>query len=88
MAESRMAEFESAYARIKDQAKPAGWKRSMLLRDAGEKGLYRISTLWESREALDEMRRNTRVPVAVALFRNMGVEPDVRLFDIPLVIEK
>lgn len=85
---SRMGEFERAYASIKDQVKPPGWKRSMLLRDNGEEGLYRISTLLESREALDEMRRNSRVPVAVALFRDVGVEPSVRVFEIPLMVER
>ncbi len=85
---SRIGEFEEAYATIKEQAKPPGWKRSMLLRDTGEQGLYRISTLWESREALDKMRKNSRVPVALALFRDVGVEPNVRVFEIPVIVER
>jgi heme-degrading monooxygenase HmoA len=85
---SRVHEFETAYASIKGEQKPPGWKRSMLLRDTKEQGLYRISTLWETREALDAMRKSTSVPVAIALFRNVGVEPDVRIFEIPITIER
>jgi heme-degrading monooxygenase HmoA len=84
----RVRDFEAAYASVKDQAKPPGWKRSMLLRDTKEEGLYRVSTLWETREALDEMRKSTSMPVAIALFRNLGVEPNLRIFEIPLTIER
>ncbi len=84
----RAGDFEAAYASVKDQVKPPGWKRSMLLRDTKEEGLYRVSTLWETREALDEMRKSTSVPVAIALFRNVGVEPNLRIFEIPLTIER
>ena len=88
VAGSRIREFEAAYASVKDQPKPPGWKRSMLLRDTKEEGLYRVSTLWETREALDEMRKNTGVPVALALFRKVGVEPNLRIFEIPITIER
>ncbi len=85
---SRVREFEAAYASVKDQPKPPGWKRSMLLRDTTEQGSYRVSTTWETREALDEMRKSTSVPVAIALFRKVGVEPNLRIFEIPVTIER
>src|SRR6266487_7211925 len=84
---SRVLEFEAAYASVRDQAKPPGWKRSMLLRDTKEEGLYRISTLWDSREALEQMRKNTPVPFAVQIFRTHGAEPNVRIFEVPFAFE-
>ena len=85
---SRVLEFEAAYASVRDQPKPPGWKKSMLLRDTKEEGLYRVSTLWENRQALEEMWKSTSVPVAIALFRKVGVEPNLRVFEIPVTIER
>jgi len=84
---TRTKEFFSMYSSVRDQTKPPGWKRSMLLHDTSEEGLYRISTLWESREALEQMRKNARVPFAVEIFRIHGSEPDVRIFEVPLSFE-
>ena len=80
-------EFLAMYESVRDQAKPPGWKRSMLLRDTSEEGSYRISTLWDSREALEQMRRNTSVPFAVQIFRTHGAEPSVRVFEVPYAFE-
>ena len=88
MPSSSVLEFEAAYASVKDQPKPPGWKRSMLLRDTKEEGMYRVSTLWENRQALEEMRKSTSVPVAIALFRKVGVEPNMRIFEISVAIER
>jgi heme-degrading monooxygenase HmoA len=80
-------EFLAMYESVRNQAKPPGWKRSMLLRDTNEEGSYRISTLWESREALEQMRKNTSVPFAVQIFRTHGAEPNVRIFEVPFAFE-
>jgi len=84
---SKSQEFVAMYASVRDQPKPPGWRRSMLLHDANDEALYRVSTLWESREALEEMRKNTKVPFAVQIFRTHGDEPNVRIFEIPLAFE-
>src|SRR3989441_13271585 len=84
---TKTSEFLAMYASVKDQPKPPGWKRSMLLHDTSEEGLYRMSTLWESREALEQMRRNSRVPFAVQTFIPLGSEPNVRIFEVPLAFE-
>src|SRR5947199_9740778 len=80
-------EFLAMYGSGRDQAKPPGWKRSMLLRDTNEEGLYRISALWDSREALEQMRKNAPVPFAVQIFRTHGAEPSVRIFEVPFAFE-
>ncbi len=84
---TKTQEFLLMYASAKDQIKPPGWKRSMLLHDTSEEGLYRISTPWDSKEALDQMRKNTKVPFAVQIFRTHGAEPDVRIFEVPFAFE-
>jgi heme-degrading monooxygenase HmoA len=69
------------------QVKPPGWKRSMLLHDTDEEDLFRISTLWESREALEQMRKKSKVPFAVQILRSHGAEPSVRISEAPLAFE-
>ncbi len=51
----------------------------MFLHDTSDEGLFRISTLWENREALEQMRRNTGVPFAVEIFKTHGAEPNTRI---------
>jgi quinol monooxygenase YgiN len=84
---SKMRELELSYSALRDQPKPRGLMMSMLLRDASEEGLYRISTLWQDRQSLDEMRKVNKVPAAVALFKSQGVEPTVRIFDVAISIK-
>jgi len=75
--------FETAYAALKGRPLPPGLTTSFLTRDSADPGFYRVITVWESREALERMRSNTEVPAAIALFRNVDVEPQFQLHDIP-----
>ena len=83
----KMHEFESQYVSVRDLPKPRGMVSSTLLRDPSEEGLYQISTLWQNRKLLDEMRKANITPVAVALFKSHGVEPSVRVFDVLMTIK-
>jgi len=84
---ARTREFLSMYASVRNQVKPPGWKRSMPLHHTSEEDLFRISTLWDSREALEEMRKNSEVPFAVQIFRTHGAEPTVRIFEVSFAFE-
>jgi hypothetical protein len=41
--------------------------------------LWRVISVWRSREALDEYRRSVETPGGVLMFRAAGAEPAVRL---------
>ena len=73
------ADLEEAYRKLTADELPPGAVESFLLR--GESGEWRIATVWVSREALHEMRRATEVPGAIRVFRSVGVEPTVTIFD-------
>ncbi|HEX4934563.1 MAG TPA: antibiotic biosynthesis monooxygenase [Gemmatimonadaceae bacterium] len=60
---------------------PAGLLHSELLRDSRSPTRWRIETLWESRDALDRMRREG-VPEGVRMFRAAGVEPMLSVFTV------
>jgi heme-degrading monooxygenase HmoA len=60
----------------------AGLERSYLIHATRDSDLWRILTIWSSREALDEMRRSVDTPTGVLMFRNAQSEPTLSVFDI------
>ncbi len=43
---------------------------------------WRIATVWESREALEQMRSIGETPGALMAFRSAGAEPRVMVFEV------
>jgi hypothetical protein len=57
--------------------------RTFLLQGSADQTLWQIISVWKSREALDEMRNSGEIPTGVLLFRNVGAEPKLSIFDVP-----
>ena len=78
-------EFEESYKSLKNNSFPPGLLESFLLKDSNS-DVYRIATIWESLEVLENFRKSmgehNKVPTAVALFNKVGVEPDFKVFEI------
>ncbi|MFJ3728917.1 hypothetical protein ACIPYQ_41070 [Streptomyces sp. NPDC090045] len=49
---------------------------------SGQDGRWRIQTLWRDRAALDAMRAAPDGPAALRLFREVGADPGLALFDV------
>ena len=64
---------------------PPGLIKSTLLRAANDRTMWRIQTLWESREALDAMR-GTGTPRGVLIFRSAGAEPRLSILEVVAVL--
>ena len=60
---------------------PPGLVRTYLVQSAADPSLWRILTVWQSREVLDEMRRQG-TPGGVLMFRSAGAEPELSIMDI------
>jgi hypothetical protein len=45
--------------------------------------LWKILSVWKSREALDEMRNSGETPTGVLMFRSAGADPQLSIFDVP-----
>lgn len=58
---------------------PNGLLRTELLRGQSQ---WRIQTLWRDRAALDAMRAGSETPAAPRLFRNVGAEPSLQVYEI------
>lgn len=82
----KMHDFESQYVSIRDQPKPKGMISSTLLRDDSQDGTYRVETLWQSREAMEETQKSKQTTLAIALFKSHGVEPAIRIFEVSMII--
>lgn len=59
---------------------PDGLLRTELLR--GPDRQWRIETLWRDRAALDVMRAGAEPPAAPQLFRSVGAEPALQIWDV------
>ncbi len=82
---NKAKEFEAAYSELRNYpptALPKGWKMSYLIRDHNDRELYRIMTLWESIELLESYQRSVQTPTARALFKKVGFEPQLLVFDV------
>jgi len=57
--------------------------QTFLLQDLADQTFWRIVSVWKSREALDEMRNSGETPTGVLMFRNVGTEPKLSIFNVP-----
>ena len=83
--QAREAELQAAYRAAAHDSLPPGLVRSALLRAASDPTLWRIETLWESREALEAMR-GSGTPRGVQIFRAAGAEPMLSVLEVVAVL--
>jgi heme-degrading monooxygenase HmoA len=85
VAPERAADLRAAFAAAGARSTPPGLLRSDLLQSAAEPGVWRIQTLWESRETLQAMRR-AGTPEGVLMFRAAGAEATLSIFEVAATI--
>jgi hypothetical protein len=73
--------LQEAYRAAAESPPPSGLVRSILLRDSNDPLLWRIETMWTSREALAAMR-GTGTPRGVLIFRAADAEPTLTVLDV------
>ncbi|MBC9731461.1 hypothetical protein [Streptomyces sp. TRM68367] len=76
----READLVAAYRELVAHPLPDGLIRTELL--SGQDGRWRIQTLWRDRAALETMRAAPDGPAAPRLFREVGADPELALFDV------
>jgi heme-degrading monooxygenase HmoA len=85
VAQANEVALQTAYRAASEGPFPPGLVRSTLLRAANDRTLWRIETLWDSREALETMR-GTGTPRGVQIFRAAGAEPILSLLEVVAVL--
>jgi hypothetical protein len=81
VAADRVRDLLRAYEETRSAPVPPFVVRSFLLRSDADPDVWRIMTVFRSREELDAMRASG-TPRAVAMFRAAGAEPTFALFNI------
>ncbi|MCL5256586.1 MAG: MFS transporter [Chloroflexi bacterium] len=61
---------------------------SYLVQSTSDPNLWRIITIWDSHEGLEETRRESETPRGVQMFQATGEEPQLELFEIINRIER
>lgn len=75
------AALEAEYAKATQEKEP-GMVHSYLIHATREEELWRILSVWKSREALAEMRKSAETPRGVLIFRSAHAEPVLSIFDV------
>jgi hypothetical protein len=78
----REHDLVAGYREIVGRPLPVGLIRTELL--CGPDGRWRIQSLWRDRAALDAVRASPKLRLAPQLFREIGVEPDLTIFEVPV----
>lgn len=81
---NRWSDFENDF-RERTRELPPQMVQTFLLQDVSDKTLWRIISVWKSREALEEMRNSGEIPTGVIMFRSAGADPKLSIFNVPVV---
>ncbi len=71
------ASYEGGLTRM-----PPQMVQSFLVQSRDEPTVWRGVSIWRSREALDEYRRSVATPGGVLLFRSVGSEPSLTVYEV------
>jgi len=81
VARDRICDLERAW-RDGSRTLPPGLVESFLVRDSSDDTLFRIITVWSSREALEEMRASVDKPKGVQFFEAAGATPQLSILEV------
>jgi hypothetical protein len=82
VAPEREYDLVAGYREVVGRPLPAGLIRTELLR--GPDGRWRIQSLWRDRAALDAVRASPKLRLAPQLFKEVGAEPELVIFEVPV----
>ncbi|MDH6575233.1 antibiotic biosynthesis monooxygenase [Kitasatospora sp. MAP5-34] len=80
VAAERQAELVTSYRELVAGPLPDGLIRTELLRGPG--GRWRVQSLWRDRAALEAVRADPKLTAAPRLFRDVGAEPELTVFQV------
>jgi hypothetical protein len=81
VAADRVADLERAYREGVAEL-PLEIVETFLVRDAHDPSLFRIMTLWASRDALAKMRSSTEKPRGILMFEAAGANPELEVLEV------
>ncbi len=79
--EERRAELQRVFEGSGGR-RPPQLLTSYAVRDAADPSRWRLIGVWRSREALEEYRGSVGTPGGVMMFRSVGVEPALSIWEV------
>jgi len=61
---------------------PSQMVQTFLVQSTDDPTLWRGISIWRSRQALSEYRRSVETPGGILMFRSVGAEPTLSMFDV------
>ena len=80
VAPEQSSALRSAFDQAGDQLPPA--IRETFLMHVEGSDVWRIATVWNSREELEDYRRSVKTPGGIIMFRSAGAEPTLTIHDV------
>jgi heme-degrading monooxygenase HmoA len=74
--------LREAYRTMGINKLPPAIEETFLAQDTSETDVWRIMTVWRSREELEAYRKSVETPGGVLIFRQAGVEPTLRVYEV------
>lgn len=81
VASEKWAALEQAYEAGTERIPPQ-IMQTFLVQGSADPTLWRIISVWRSREALEEYQRSAETPGGVLIFRAANAEPTLSVFDV------
>jgi hypothetical protein len=86
VSEEKWEEFKASYRKL-DKNAPNSPTQSFLVQSRDKPGVWKIITLWNNKEVLQNVRSSGKTPKGVELFQNVGAEPTLSILDVREVFE-
>lgn len=67
--------LKEKYENIKKDSLPSAVLSSFLVQDKNNPEIWRITTVWESLEAITEYRKSVETPAWLLIFQEVGADP-------------
>ncbi len=74
--------LKQEYSAVDKNSLPKTILDSYLIQDSVNPETWRIITIWENREAIDEYRKSVETPAWILVFRAVGAEPALAISEI------
>ena len=74
--------LKQAYRKEIQRSLPAYIYQTYLVQDETNRDTWRILTVWQSRQALQDYRASVETPSGVLMFRAAGVEPVLSIYEV------
>ncbi len=76
--------LKQKYEEVDKKTLPVSLLHSYLVQDINEPEVWRIVTIWESIEAMNEYRKSVETPAWILVFQTVGGEPNLVVNEVML----